>query len=231
MVLVVSFVALAVLWPEPQPAEAQPGGRCPAGSAGCSPAGRWRSSAARSASSCSGCTSTRGCAARRAPTANFAPTFVYVIFWLALVPLSVLFGDVFRAFNPWRAIGRAVAWVARTASRSELPAPLDYPDWLGHWPAAVGIFAFATLELVASNGDKPDTSPSRRSSTRRSPSWRWRSMESTAGSIAARPSPSTSTCSRACLCSRRATARWASARRCRACRSSSRCRAPWRCSR
>ena len=28
---------------------------------------------------------------------------------------------------------------------------------LGRWPAAVGIFAFATLELVASNGDKPDT--------------------------------------------------------------------------
>ena len=90
-------------------------------------------------------------------TANFAPIFIYVIFWLALVPLSVLFGDVFRAFNPWRAIGRAVAWIARTASRGELPAPLEYPAWLGRWPAAVGIFAFATMELIASNGDKPDS--------------------------------------------------------------------------
>ena len=31
------------------------------------------------------------------PTANFAPTFVYVTFWLGFVPISVLFGDVFRA--------------------------------------------------------------------------------------------------------------------------------------
>src|SRR5690606_18221334 len=36
-------------------------------------------------------------------TQNIAPTFVYVAFWLGLVPASVLFGDVFAAFNPWRA--------------------------------------------------------------------------------------------------------------------------------
>ena len=42
-------------------------------------------------------------------TANLAPTFVYVIFWLAFVPASVLFGDLFKAFNPWRAIGCAWA--------------------------------------------------------------------------------------------------------------------------
>ena len=89
-------------------------------------------------------------------TANFAPTFVYVIFWLGLVPASVLLGDVFRAFNPWRAIGRVVAWVARTAARTDLPAPLAYPERLGNWPAAAGIFAFAALELVASDGDKPE---------------------------------------------------------------------------
>ena len=29
-----------------------------------------------------------------------------MIFWLGLVPASVLLGDVFKAFNPWRAIGR-----------------------------------------------------------------------------------------------------------------------------
>ena len=91
-----------------------------------------------------------------ASTANFAPTFVYVIFWLGLVPVSVLFGDVFRALNPWRAIGRVVAWVARTAARTDLPAPLPYPERLGNWPAAAGIFAFAALELVYSEGSKPE---------------------------------------------------------------------------
>ena len=83
---------------------------------------------------------------------------MYVNCWVGLVPLSVLFGDVFRAFNPWRAIGRglgvdrALAWRA-----ADLPAPLRYPERLGNWPAAVGMFAFATLELVYSEGSKPET--------------------------------------------------------------------------
>src|SRR6202008_4085098 len=87
----------------------------------------------------------------------FAPTFVYVIFWLALVPASVVLGDVFKAFNPWRAIGTTVAWIARTAARTEMPAPLQIPENLGPGPAAFGIFLFAALELVSSNGDKPET--------------------------------------------------------------------------
>ena len=89
--------------------------------------------------------------------ANFAPIFVYVAFWLGFVPVSVLFGDLFRAFNPWRAIGRAVAWVAQAAARGPLPPPLAYPERLGRWPAAVGLFAFVTLEIVVSGGDLPDT--------------------------------------------------------------------------
>ena len=93
----------------------------------------------------------------QSPAANFAPTFVFVIFWIGLVPASVLFGDVFRAFNPWRAIGRAVGWAASRVARGGLPEPLGYPERLGNWPAAAGIFAFATLELVRSGGDQPDT--------------------------------------------------------------------------
>jgi len=89
--------------------------------------------------------------------ANFTPVFVYVAFWLGFVPVSLLFGDVFRAFNPWRAIGRSVSWVAQTAARGPLPPPLTYPERLGRWPAAAGILAFATLELVVSGGDLPDT--------------------------------------------------------------------------
>jgi len=73
------------------------------------------------------------------------------------VPLSVLFGDVFRAFNPWRAIGRALGWTAQRVVRGGLPAPLRYPERLGHWPAATGVFLFVALELVKSEGDKPET--------------------------------------------------------------------------
>lgn len=89
--------------------------------------------------------------------ANFAPNFVFVAFWLGLVPISLVFGDVFRAFNPWRAIGRSVAGLAQVAARGPLPPPLTYPERLGRRPAAVGIFAFATLELVVTGGNLPDT--------------------------------------------------------------------------
>jgi hypothetical protein len=156
IVLVVSFVALATLWPEPR--LQRPRWRP-------LPGGIGRALASRPVEIACGAigvfllalTVYAGLEGTESTSANWAPIFIYVIFWLAFVPLSLLFGDVFRAFNPWRAIGRAVAWLARTVSRSELPEPLAYPDWLGRWPAAVGIFGFAAMELVVSDGDKPST--------------------------------------------------------------------------
>jgi hypothetical protein len=156
MVLVISFVALAVLWPEPRLERV--GWRPLTGGIG-------RVLGSRPVEIVCGAIGVfllgvvvyAGLRGTQSPTANFAPTFIYVIFWLGLVPISVLFGDVFKAFNPWRAIGRVVGWLAKKLARADLPAPLTYPDRLGHWPAAVGIFAFAVLELVASNGDRPET--------------------------------------------------------------------------
>jgi len=156
VVLAVSFVALAVLWPKPRLEESTwrplPGriGRVLASrpiEIACGAIGAFLLVL----------TVYAGFEGTQSTTANWTPIFIYVIFWLAFVPLSLVFGDVFRAFNPWRAIGRGVAWIARTASRSELPEPLAYPDWLGRWPAAVGIFGFATMELVVAGGDKPQT--------------------------------------------------------------------------
>ena len=90
-------------------------------------------------------------------TANLEPTFVYVTFWVGLAFASLLFGNVFGAFNPWRALARAVARVAKTVRRGSLPEPVAYPRWLGRWPAALGILCFAWLELVYSNKDDPST--------------------------------------------------------------------------
>ena len=46
-----------------------------------------------------------------------------IIFWVGLVFVSLLFGDVFRAFNPWRAIGRATGAVLGRRA----PAPRAVP--------------------------------------------------------------------------------------------------------
>lgn len=88
---------------------------------------------------------------------NVTPTFIYVIFWVGLVPVSVLFGDVFRAFNPWRAIGRAVGFVASRVAGERLSAALPYPESLGRWPAAAGLVSFAWLELISPTGVEPRT--------------------------------------------------------------------------
>lgn len=95
-----------------------------------------------------------------APDQNFALTFVFVTFFLGGVLLSVLFGDVMRAFNPWRAIGRTFGGVARLVSGQQAPAPLAYPERLGLWPAVVGLLVFGWLELiygVGSVGLAPET--------------------------------------------------------------------------
>jgi hypothetical protein len=97
-----------------------------------------------------------GLAGVQSPQANFAPTFVYVIFWVGLVLLSILVGDIFRAFNPWRAIARFAGAIATRVS-GPMPPPFQYPERLGRWPAAVGLLAFAWMELAYSKGDDPST--------------------------------------------------------------------------
>lgn len=149
VVLVISFAALGLLWPQPrlqQPRERR-----------LLRLGAW-------ADVLGGAVGigffvllvVSGLAGTEVPTANFAPTAVYVVFWVGLVVASLLFGDVFRLLSPWRALARAVSWVAtRTRRGSPPPEPLAYPARLGHWPAVVTIAAFAWLELVSVDRDDP----------------------------------------------------------------------------
>ena len=73
--------------------------------------------------------------------------FTYVWLWVGLVPLSLLFGPLYRLANP---LGR----LARLLQLSGLPAgglrPLSRETWrrLGSFPAAVGLLGFSWLELV-----------------------------------------------------------------------------------
>jgi hypothetical protein len=87
---------------------------------------------------------------------NFAPTFVWVVFWLGLVPLVVVFGNLWSVLSPWRAAANAVAWLWSKGGRTWEPAA-RYPERLGRWPAAVLLLAFATLELAYPRAAEPRT--------------------------------------------------------------------------
>jgi hypothetical protein len=155
VILIVSFVALAVLWPKPKLEQYRwrplPGG-----------VGRVLGS--RAVEILCGLVGVfllfvllwAGIDGEQTAATNWTPTFVFVVFWVGLVVASILFGDVFRAFNPWRAIARAVAWVSTKAAGGSVPAPMTYPERLGHFPAAATIFGFAFIELAYPDRDVPD---------------------------------------------------------------------------
>ena len=145
VVLIVSFAALAVLWPQPKLEEVRT--RPVLGALGRALVG----APARAAAGAIGfgllvVVVWSGLAGDQVPTGNFAPTFVYVVFWVGLVVASVLFGDLFRAFNPWAAPARLLL-----GERARRP----YPERMGRWPAAAGLLCFTWLELAAGNGEEP----------------------------------------------------------------------------
>lgn len=90
----------------------------------------------------------------RSPAANIAPTFIYVVFWLGLVPLVVLLGNVWSVLNPWRAAADAVAGIAQLAGYRRGPL-LRYPEHLGRIPAGVLLLAYAALELAYADAANP----------------------------------------------------------------------------
>lgn len=148
LVLLASFVALAVLWPRPVLAGVRERAlaRVPlileifAGALGVA---------------LFAVVVYAGLAGNQTATANLAPTAVFVALWVGVPCASVLLGDVFSAFNPWRATARACGWATRRIAGGQLPQPLAYPERLGRWPAAAGIVAFAWVELVYSQRDDP----------------------------------------------------------------------------
>jgi hypothetical protein len=69
----------------------------------------------------------------------------YVLLWVGIVPASLLFGRIFRALSPVRTINLLFA---KATGGDPARGVTAYPERLGYWPAAVGLFAFVWLELV-----------------------------------------------------------------------------------
>jgi hypothetical protein len=70
---------------------------------------------------------------------------VYVWLWVGVIFASVLLGPVWRAINPMRTINLGLA---RLSGGDPDRGIARYPVWLGHWPAALGLYAFVWMELV-----------------------------------------------------------------------------------
>ena len=143
VVLVISFVALAALWPQPR-MEGEP---------------RWKPLpggallGSRPVEVVCGAIGVgllvvvvlAGYVGSGIALDNFAPTFILIVFWVGMVFVSAIFGNVFKAFSPWRALGRLLP--------SEGLRP--YPEKLGRWPAAVGLLIFTWIELASGWGEDP----------------------------------------------------------------------------
>lgn len=74
---------------------------------------------------------------------NLAPVTIYVVIWVGVPVISLFLGDVWRAFNPFRTIG--LLFPDDGAS----PAPNH------HWWAAATLGGFLVLELVHPSGSSP----------------------------------------------------------------------------
>ena len=75
---------------------------------------------------------------------NPVPYVVYVWLWVGLAAISLVLGPVWSVLNPIRWLHRGLTALARLDPDSALTDRSP-----GYWPAAVGLFAFTWLELVA----------------------------------------------------------------------------------
>jgi hypothetical protein len=90
----------------------------------------------------------------RSSTSNPAPTWLYVWFWVGLVPASLVLGPIWRAMNPLRSV---TAGLARVSGEREHQFASTYPARLGYWPATISLFVFLWLELVYDRSADPTT--------------------------------------------------------------------------
>ncbi|HEU0133022.1 MAG TPA: hypothetical protein VFQ85_18740 [Mycobacteriales bacterium] len=142
--VVLSFAALGVLWPSPRLRDDK--GRPLPGPVAAfldSPVTRWVLRALVLAASL--LLLAAGLAGASGEESNPLPWFLFIQFWVGLVPLSLLLGPVWRVVNPLRTIHHAISAVSGSDPERGLR---ELPASIGYWPAAGWLLAFAWVELV-----------------------------------------------------------------------------------
>ena len=81
--------------------------------------------------------------------ANLAPWAFYIQFWVGLVFASLVLGPVWRRVNPLRTLH----WLLSRTSGE--PPGADALPQLGYWPAAVALLSFVYLELAFPGKSRP----------------------------------------------------------------------------
>ncbi|MEY2533006.1 MAG: hypothetical protein QOF29_916 [bacterium] len=152
-VLMLSFVALGVLWPRPRLERLR---RRELLTLPC-----WLDPAAGALGvAVTALVVTSALAGTTDAGTNLAPTFVWVVFWVALPLASAVLGDLYTPVDPWRAIARVTRWAIRRTRAGRTTRPrrrriAPYPAALGRWPAAAGLAAIGWMELVWVRRDDP----------------------------------------------------------------------------
>ncbi len=84
---------------------------------------------------------------------NLAPVTLYVTLWVGGQLIGGLFGDLWAAANPIDTLARLAEGLGRAVGRE----PGGGPTTWGHWPATVGLLIFLFYELSHPTGASPRT--------------------------------------------------------------------------
>jgi hypothetical protein len=92
----------------------------------------------------------------QSPLKNITPVMVWAVWWVGMVYVSALLGNVWTLLNP---LDTLFAWGEALHARLRPARPLAprcrYPERLGAWPAVALFVVFIWMELVWERSDHP----------------------------------------------------------------------------
>jgi len=85
------------------------------------------------------------------PVRNILPTTIWILFGVGITFISALLGNVWAVINPLKTI----AEYAERVFSSEKNDRIEWPLWLGVWPAVIGFFVYRWIENVSTSAGSP----------------------------------------------------------------------------